>query len=123
MLERLDELEAHAEDESRIRRGVAEAALRELLPEWSWNSPTGGLSFWVRLPSGDANMFARLAAEHGVLVRPGTFASPDGGFRDHIRIAVGESPERVREGIERLASAWAAFRPTGPRPQSMTVSV
>jgi DNA-binding transcriptional MocR family regulator len=59
--------------------------------------------------------FARLAARHGVVVRPGPLASPDGGFRDHIRIAYGTSPQRIETGVERLARAWAAYAPTASR--------
>jgi DNA-binding transcriptional MocR family regulator len=124
VLEQVDAFEVYAERESAVRREVAGAALRELLPEWSWTEPAGGLSLWVRLPSGDASTFARVAADHGVLVRPGSFASPDGGFRDHIRIAVGEPPERIREGVARLATAWAACAQRRGRPSaSVAVSV
>ena len=111
MLARGDEFGERAERESRIRRDVAAAALREFLPDWRWTMPQGGLSFWVTLPDGDAVTFSRVAAEHGVLVRPGPAASPQGGFRDHLRLAVGEEPDRLREGIRRLAAAWQECRP------------
>ena len=54
MLERGDEFGERAERESRLRREVAAAALREYLPDWRWTMPQGGLSFWVMLPDGDA---------------------------------------------------------------------
>jgi DNA-binding transcriptional MocR family regulator len=66
--------------------------------------------------------FSRLAANHGVIVRPGPLASPDGGFRDHIRIAYGSPPDRLLEGVERLANAWAAYTPT-QRTARPTISV
>ena len=71
MLARGDEFGERAERESRLRREVAAAALREFLPDWRWTMPQGGLSFWVTLPDGDAVTLSRVAAEHGVLVRPG----------------------------------------------------
>ena len=49
-----------------------------------------------------------------MIVRPGPLASPDGGFRDHIRIAYGADPERLVEGVDRLAAAWAELRPADP---------
>ena len=58
--------------------------------------------------------FSRLAATLGVVVRPGPLASPDGGFRDHIRIAYGSEPDRLVDGVERLAAAWAAYTPATP---------
>ena len=86
--------------------------------------PKGGLSLWVELPDADAVQFSRLAARHGVIVRPGPLASPDGGFRDHIRIAYGAEPDRLVEGVERLAAAWAEYTPSAPVPRpSLAVSV
>ena len=63
-------------------------------------------------------------ASHGVIVRAGPLASPDGGFRDHIRIAYGTAPGRIVEGVERLAAAWAAYAPAAraDRP-SLAISV
>jgi DNA-binding transcriptional MocR family regulator len=92
------------------RRTVVSESLRELLPDWEWREPAGGLSTWVRLPDADAGRYARIAAEHGVIVRPGPLFSPDGGCRDYLRIAIGEEPDRLREGIVRMAAAWEASR-------------
>jgi hypothetical protein len=36
-------------------------------------------------------------------------ASPQGGFRDYLRIAVGEDPDRLLEGVRRLAVAWSEY--------------
>ncbi len=123
MLARGDEFGERAERESKLRRDVAGAALREYLPDWRWTMPQGGLSFWVTLPDGDAVTVSRVAAEHGVLVRPGPAASPQGGFRDHLRIAVGEEPERLQEGIRRLARAWKACSPSPGRAMESVLSV
>jgi DNA-binding transcriptional MocR family regulator len=123
MLARGDEFGERAERESNLRRGVAAEALREFLPDWRWTMPQGGLSFWVLLPDGDAVAFSRVAAEHGVLVRSGPAASPQGGFRDHLRIAVGEEPERLREGIKRLADAWQECSPASSRRMDSVLSV
>ncbi|HEX7345358.1 MAG TPA: hypothetical protein VF253_01105, partial [Candidatus Limnocylindrales bacterium] len=85
----------------------------------------GGLSLWVRLPDADAVQFSRLAARHGVIVRPGPLASPDGGYRDHIRIAFGADPQHLVEAVDRLAAAWAEYAPAGRRftRSSLAVSV
>jgi DNA-binding transcriptional MocR family regulator len=123
VLERADEFGARAEAESTLRRDAALAAFAALLPDWEVSRPRGGLSLWVRLPHGDASAFTREAADHGVLVRPGPVASPQGGFGDHLRIAVGEDPERLRLGIERLADAWDTYEPRQRRSPALAVSV
>ena len=124
VLEHLDEVAAGTRRAADERRDVLVASLRRLVPDWTFNVPDGGLSLWVRLPGADAVAFTRLAATHGVIVRPGPLASPDGGFRDHIRIAFGTSPDRIVEGVERLATAWAAYGPAArPSRQSVSVSV
>jgi DNA-binding transcriptional MocR family regulator len=124
VFDRLDEVAARSREAGAERRAVLMAALAERLPDWTWTEPKGGLSLWVRLPGADAVAFSRLAATLGVVVRPGPLASPDGGFRDHIRIAYGSEPARLVDGVERLAAAWAAYTPAGrsSRP-SLAVSV
>jgi DNA-binding transcriptional MocR family regulator len=79
------------------------------LPSWKWTNPAGGLSLWVKLPQGDANAFAQVALRHGVAVVPGTLASPGGGCADHLRIPFVLDAGPMKEGVERLARAWAAY--------------
>ena len=124
VFERLDEVAARSRQAGAERRTVLMSALAERLPDWTWTEPRGGLSLWVRLPGADAVSFSRLAATLGVVVRPGPLASPDGGFRDHIRIAYGSEPDRLVDGVERLAAAWAAYTPaTRQSRRSLAVSV
>lgn len=124
VLERIDETVAATAQAAAARREALTDALAARLPDWTWTMPAGGLSLWVRLPDADAVAFTRLAARHGVIVRPGPLASPDGAFRDHIRIAYGASPERIVEGVARLATAWRAYEPTARRTRpSLAVSV
>jgi DNA-binding transcriptional MocR family regulator len=85
--------------------------LRELLPSWSWEPPAGGLCLWVRLPVGDATSFAQVAARHGVTLVPGPMTSVDANFADRVRLPYVLEPDRMREGIERLAAAWAEYEP------------
>ena len=124
VFERIDDVVAWTTAAAAERRAILTDALATRLPEWSWETPRGGLSLWVGMPDADAVQYSRLAARHGVIVRPGPLASPDGGFRDHIRIAYGTDPERLVEAVERLAAAWAEYSPARrfPRP-SLAVSV
>jgi DNA-binding transcriptional MocR family regulator len=125
VLDRIDEVVAGTVAAAAERRSIVTRALAGRLPDWSWAMPKGGLSLWIRLPDADAVQYSRLAARHGVIVRPGPLASPDGGFRDHIRIAYGTDPERLVEGVERLAAAWAEYSPAARRigRPSLAVSV
>ena len=111
VMERIDEVAAWSMATAAERRTVVTDALAAQLPDWSWEMPRGGLAVWVGLPDADAVQFSRFAARHGVIVRPGPLASPDGAFRDHIRIACGTDPDRLREGVDRLAGAWGAYAP------------
>lgn len=79
------------------------------LPSWKWATPAGGLSLWVRLPQGDANAFAQVALRHGVAVVPGTLTSPGGGCTDRLRIPYVLDAAPMKEGVERLARAWAVY--------------
>lgn len=115
VFDRIEEAAGDSLRRSEAQRDLITQLLRDHLPDWTWPEPKGGLSLWVRLPGADAVAFSRLAGRYGVVVRPGNLASPDGGFRDHIRIAYGATPDRLIEGVMRLAQAWAAYVPAGAR--------
>lgn len=124
VFDHLDEVADHTRRVAGQRRDIVVERLRERLPDWTFQVPPGGLSLWVRLPGADAVAFTRLAVGYGVIVRAGPLASPDGGFRDHIRIAYGAEPADLVEGVERLAAAWAAYTPTARTARSsVSVSV
>ncbi|MGH9366829.1 MAG: PLP-dependent aminotransferase family protein, partial [Thermoanaerobaculia bacterium] len=63
----------------------------------------------VRLPRGNADEFAQVALRHGVSVVPGSLASPDGGFADHLRLPFVLDREPMEEGVRRLARAWGGY--------------
>lgn len=108
----------------RERRAALEALLREHLPSWSWDRPTGGLCLWVRLPAGDATSFSQFATRHGVTLVPGPMTSVDGHFGDRVRLPYVLEPGPMREGVERLARAWAEYGPTiGSVPRAVRVVV
>lgn len=125
VLDRIGEVVADTVAAAAERRSIVSDALAARLPDWSFDVPVGGLSLWIKLPDADAVQFSRLAARHGVIVRPGPLASPDGGFRDHIRIAYGTDPDRLVEGVKRLAAAWAEYAPSARRATrpSLAISV
>src|SRR5271169_4559372 len=94
----------------RERRDVMLQALQEFfLPEVTWTHPQGGLFLWVTLPEGlDMQAIFKSAIEQNVAFVPGdSFYANDGreGSR-HMRLNFSNAtPERIREGIRRLAAA------------------
>lgn len=97
--------------------------LGELLPDWSWTLPRGGLTLWARLPRGDAEELAQVALHHGVLILPGPTVSPDHGHRDFVRLPLLRDAATLEEGIRRLARAWAAYEPAGDLETRSVLSV
>ena len=89
----------------RERRDALVGALAEHLPTASWNVPAGGFFVWVRLPDGvDARSMLPRAVTARVAYVPGTAFYYDGQGADHMRLSFCfPTPERIREGVRRLA--------------------
>ncbi|MBP2476952.1 DNA-binding transcriptional MocR family regulator [Crossiella equi] len=98
---------ARAQRVAQLTTGLhaAESAAREFLPGWEFARPLGGAALWLRAPGVDAVALAAKASRHGVLVVPGPAYSAAEGLREYLRVGYATSPDRVREGFRRLASA------------------
>jgi DNA-binding transcriptional MocR family regulator len=114
LLDRSDEIAAIRRRQLAEAIEVVVAELSRLLPDWSWEPPAGGATAWVQIPYGDAEEFAQLAVRHGVLVLPGSVTSPANGHRDRLRLPLLRDAAELKEGIQRLAAAWAGYAP-GPQ--------
>lgn len=92
-------------EQYRERRDAMIAALEEMMPSASWNVPDGGFYVWVKLPKGlDAKSMLPRAVTARVAYVPGTAFYYDGTGADHIRLSFCyPTPERIREGVRRLA--------------------
>jgi 2-aminoadipate transaminase len=89
------------------RRDAMQAALsRELGATASWTVPDGGLFLWVTLPAHlDTAALFPAALENGVAYIPGVHFSADGRHANALRLNYSNNtPERIAEGIRRLAS-------------------
>ncbi|MGH3319691.1 MAG: PLP-dependent aminotransferase family protein [Streptosporangiaceae bacterium] len=90
----------------RERRDTMLEALDALVPEGCrWTRPAGGFYVWLTLPEGlDAKAMAPRAIGDRVAYVPGTaFFAGDSG-RPHMRLSYCyPEPDRIREGIRRLA--------------------
>ncbi|MDO8847015.1 MAG: PLP-dependent aminotransferase family protein [Coriobacteriia bacterium] len=88
------------------RRDAMIASLEEHFPaEAKWTVPEGGFFVWVEMPSFlDLKSVLAEAVERGVTYVPGDAFFPDGRGRNCMRLAFCYvEPERIREGIARLA--------------------
>jgi DNA-binding transcriptional MocR family regulator len=87
--------------------------LRTHLPDWTWRTPRGGASLWVRVPTGSVTNFAHVAARYGVAILPGTAFAPGdvaGSMADdHTRLPYVLPTPTLATGVQRLARAWAAY--------------
>ncbi|UCN14762.1 PLP-dependent aminotransferase family protein [Cellulomonas iranensis] len=96
----------------RERRDAMVGALADLMPTASWTVPEGGFYTWVRLPEGlDAREMLPRAVTALVAYVPGTAFFFDGRGADHMRLSFCyPTPERIREGVRRLAGVVTAER-------------
>jgi 2-aminoadipate transaminase len=95
----------------RRRRDAMYAALEREMPEGvSWTRAAGGFFLWLTLPPrADAARIAARAVEERVQALPGMECFPDGRGTHNLRLAFSlQSPDRIGEGIRRLARAVRA---------------
>jgi 2-aminoadipate transaminase len=92
------------------------AALARHMPEGvRWNTPRGGMFLWVELPAGmDASAILARAVELNVAFVPGAPFYAAEPVVETLRLAfVTVPPERIEEGVERLAGVIRAARLAG----------
>lgn len=93
-------------DMYRERRDAMLEALREYMPPGTtWTEPKGGFFVWVTLPEGlDSQAMLPRAVTARVAYTPGTAFYADGLGSRNIRLSYCfPPPERIREGVRRLA--------------------
>ncbi|MCW2782758.1 MAG: aminotransferase, class [Marmoricola sp.] len=95
----------------RERRDAMIEALDDLMPAaCQWNVPTGGFYVWLTLPPGiDAKAMLPRAVTARVAYVPGTAFYADGFGSSAMRLSFCyPTPERIREGVRRLAGVLEA---------------
>jgi DNA-binding transcriptional MocR family regulator len=111
ILPQLDEVRERHRVTLRRHLQIVTELLVHQLPEWEWNTPQGGASLWVRLPSGDSSAYAQVALRHGVEVIPGQMMSPASAHHAYFRLPFTAEPTVLEETVRRLADAWHAYSP------------
>ncbi|WP_079046335.1 PLP-dependent aminotransferase family protein [Carbonactinospora thermoautotrophica] len=90
----------------RERRDAMLSALEDMMPpSVTWTKPTGGFYVWLTLPNGlDSKAMLPRAVTARVAYVPGTAFFADGSGSTALRLSYCyPTPERIREGIRRLA--------------------
>lgn len=88
------------------RRDAMLSSLQDLMPEAAhWTRPSGGFYVWLTLPEGiDAKAMLPRAVTNRVAYVPGTAFFADGFGSRSMRLSYCyPTPERIREGVRRLA--------------------
>lgn len=103
-----DMLRIRAERSRQLRRNrdALVAALRERLPDWRPNAPSGGLVLWVQLPHPVAGALSHAARRHGVQPAAGPVFGADGTLERYLRLSYTQPPEVLRDAADRLAAAY-----------------
>ena len=107
---RAQEFERHVQDIRRVyhqRRDVMYDALAEHMPKTvSFNRPQGGMFLWARATGVDTTDLLQISAKENVVFVPGVSFYPHCDVTDGMRLNFSNaSPEKIREGIGRLAKA------------------
>jgi DNA-binding transcriptional MocR family regulator len=106
-LPRYEEIVAARRRQAAERYAVLAGALAEALPDWRHVPPRGGWSLWAELPRPVADDLAVVATRRGVAIATGSGSAPDDLFPAHVRLCFPAEPAVLREGVRRLAAAWA----------------
>lgn len=93
-----------------LRRDAMLKALEEKMPaSATWTHPEGGFYVWVTLPGLDSKALLADAVAAGIAYVPGTAFFADGSGVESLRLAYCyPTPERIVEGIDRLAGVLAS---------------
>ncbi|MRX50017.1 aminotransferase class I/II-fold pyridoxal phosphate-dependent enzyme [Paracoccus sp. S-4012] len=97
----------------RARRDALLGAMeRDLAHAFRWERPAGGMFVWARArdPRLDTDALLAEGLEHGVCISPSSAFDPEGRDRGAVRLNFTlNTPERLKEGVRRLALAVEAL--------------
>lgn len=94
------------------RDALCDAADAELSEWFEWERPPGGMFVWMRSRNGaiDTDRLYAMALEAKVAFVPGSVFDPAAELRSAMRVNFTRNPpERLREGIARLAAATRCY--------------
>jgi DNA-binding transcriptional MocR family regulator len=86
------------------RRDALVGALTEMLPEWRYFIPSGGVMLWAELDGPISSALARAAEDVGVRLAPGPRFGMDGTLERFIRLPFSLPADDLIEAVRRIAS-------------------
>lgn len=104
LLARWPEIAQRRRTQAAAGRAVAEQALAELLPDWRWHRPDGGLCLWLQMPHAGSAALAQAAPGHGLRLLPATRFAADRDIDQYLRLPHVLPAIELRTAIERLAA-------------------
>lgn len=107
--EGLEPFAARVQAAYRIRRDImAESLRQDFGNRGAWRVPQGGFFFWLTLPEHiDTAKLLERAARLGVTFVPGAAFTPDRSGANTLRLSFSAAaPDRIAEGVKRLARAF-----------------
>ncbi|RJL36066.1 PLP-dependent aminotransferase family protein [Bailinhaonella thermotolerans] len=107
LLSRVEEVRAERRAQLRAGRAALTAALADLIPRWTFVTPSGGGVLWVRLDEPVAVQLAHAAVAHGVRLAPGPWFGVPGTLDRHLRLPYTQPPAVLVDAVRRIARARA----------------
>jgi hypothetical protein len=80
--------------------------VRDRLPDWTFETPPGGLSAWAELPRPVSMALAAAAHEMGVRLAPGSRFGVGGAFERFVRLPYALPTAELTDVADRLVLAW-----------------
>jgi DNA-binding transcriptional MocR family regulator len=102
-LDRLDDILAERRELIRTRRDALAGAIDELLPDWRYVLPAGGLFLWAELPDPISTNLALAASRSGLQLTPGPRFAAAGLLERHLRLPFTLAPEQLERAVRILA--------------------
>jgi DNA-binding transcriptional MocR family regulator len=90
----------------KTRRDAAAIMLKRYFPDWRFQLPEGGLSFWVELPLPLASQFAASALNIGIHLGAGPRFGTDGAFERFLRLPFALETPQLEDALQRLQPLW-----------------
>lgn len=91
------------------RRDDCAALMRKHFPEWRFQTPQGGLSYWVELPGMLATQFAARAETIGIHLGAGTRFGLSGAFDRYLRMPFSLELTELENALLRIKPLWLAL--------------
>ncbi|MBS1206600.1 MAG: DNA-binding transcriptional regulator [Proteobacteria bacterium] len=88
------------------RRDNCAALMHEHFPEWHFQTPQGGLSYWVELPDMLATQFAARAETIGIHLGAGTRFGLSGAFDRYLRMPFSLELAELENALLRIKPLW-----------------